>query len=448
MKINLSLLLPILIFTACNRNHRDTAEEQKHKEDSVMATPAEPLLIPDSLPAPGKSTIQFSDVVGWKDGRTPVAPAGFTVTKYADGFENPRWIYITPNGDVLVAESNGASSTVKKIENKIIGRSKSMNTNKSADRITILADKNNDGVPEIRQTFLSGLHQPFGMLVIGNLFYVANTDALYEFPYQPGQTEIKAEGKKIVSLPKGGYNNHWTRNIITNAKKDKIYISVGSGSNAAEHGMENEVRRANILEVTMDGTGEKIYASGLRNPVGMGWAPGTNDLWAAVNERDELGDELVPDYATHVKEGAFYGWPYSYYGQYPDPRIKEKDQRPDLVQRAIKPDVSLGAHTASLGLAFYTEKEFPAHYHNGMFIAQHGSWNKSSLAGYKVVFVPFHHGKPSGLVEDFLTGFIANEEKSEVYGRPVGIAVLPDGSMLVADDAGNTIWKIQVESRK
>lgn len=443
MNTNLSLLLPILLLvTACNQKQQESANDQKQKQDSIVAAPLPPRLIPDSLPAPGKSSIQFSDVIGWKDGETPKAPAGFTVTKYADGFQNPRWIYITPNGDVLVAESNSEGSAIKKLENKIIGKAKSGNSEKSANRITILADKNKDGVPEIRQTFLSGLNQPFGMLAIGNLFYVANTNGLMEYPYQPGQTEIKADGKQIVSLPTGGYNNHWTRNIITNKKENKIYISVGSGSNVAEHGMENEIRRANILEVNLDGTGEKIYASGLRNPVGMGFAPGTSELWAAVNERDELGDELVPDYTTHVKEGAFYGWPYSYYGQNKDPRIKEKDQRLDLVEHAIKPDVSLGAHTASLGLAFYTGNKFPARYHNGLFISQHGSWNKSSLAGYKIVFIPFHHGKPSGQVEDFLTGFLASEEKSEVHGRPVGIAFLPDGSMLVADDASNVIWRV------
>lgn len=446
MKITVYFLLACAVFLlACSRRH-ETAGGQK--QDSLLAKPRPPKLIPDSLPAPGKSSIQFADVIGWSDGETPVAPTGFRVTKYADGFQNPRWIYITPNGDVLVAEANSVNSAIKKIENKIIGKSKSVNTGRSANRITILADKNDDGVPEIRQTFLSGLNQPFGMLVIGNQFYVGNTDGLFEYPYEAGQTEIKADGKKIVSLPKGGYNNHWTRNVITNTSHDKIYISVGSGSNVAEHGMDNEVRRADILEVNIDGSGEKIFASGLRNPVGMDWAPGTHNLWAAVNERDELGDELVPDYLTHVKEGAFYGWPYSYFGKSIDPRIKEKDQRPDLVEKAIKPDVSLGAHTASLGLAFYTGKSFPSRYHNGAFVTQHGSWNKSSLVGYKVLFIPFHGGKPSGPPEDFLTGFIANEDKSEVHGRPVGIAVMQDGSLLVADDASDTIWKIQAQKNK
>ncbi len=250
----------------------------------------------------------------------------------------------------------------------------------------------------------------------------------------------KAKEKKSVDLPAGGYNNHWTRNIITNAQKNKLYITVGSGSNVAEHGIDNEIRRANILETNLDGSGEKIYASGLRNPVGLDWAPGTQTLWTAVNERDNLGDDLVPDYITSVKEGGFYGWPYAYFGQHEDPR--RKGERPDLVQNAIVPDVDMGPHTASLGLVFYTKNNFPEKYRGGAFVAQHGSWNRSELSGYKVMFVPFKNGKPSGKPEDFLTGFIANENKSEVYGRPVGVAVLPDGSLLVSDDGGNIIWRV------
>jgi glucose/arabinose dehydrogenase len=276
------------------------------------------------------------------------------------------------------------------------------------------------------------------MLILGNKFYVANTDALMEYPYQEGATSIADAGKKIVSLPGGP--RHWTRNIISNKAGDKIYIAVGSSSNVAENGIDKENRRAMILEVNADGSNEKIYASGLRNPVGMDWAPGTNVLWTAVNERDELGDDVPPDYLTSVKEGGFYGWPYAYFGQNADPRIK--DQRTDLVSKTIKPDVSLGSHTASLGLTFYTKGNFPAEYQNGAFIGQHGSWNRSVFSGYKVVFVPFKNGQPSGNPRDFLTGFIANEDKNEVYGRPVGVAVLKDGSLVVADDGGNTIWKV------
>jgi glucose/arabinose dehydrogenase len=424
-----------LFLSNCNVRHRDT-------KPSIDTTKVE-LQVYDSLPQPyaTKSVKNFSKVIGWPANRTPIAPAGFTVTVFADSLQNPRWLYVTPNGDVLVAEATAETKGVKKIVEKISGKSKSENTEESANRITILRDHNNDGMPDLEQTFLSGLNQPFGMLNIGNALYVANTDALMEFAYQPGQTQINSTGKKILDLPAGGYNNHWTRNIITNDKKNKIYISVGSGSNVAEHGLDNEKRRANILEVNIDGTGERIYASGLRNPVGMAWAPGTHNLWTVVNERDELGDNLVPDYLVNVKEGGFYGWPYAYYGQHEDPNLKGK--RPDLVKSSLAPDLNLGAHTASLGLVFYNQKSFPAKYQGGAFITQHGSWNRSELSGYKVLFIPFKDGKISGPPEDFLTGFIATQEKSEVYGRPVGLAVLRDGSLLVADDASNVIWRIQ-----
>ena len=402
--------------------------------------------IPDSLPPPyeTKSVKNFSKVIGWPENKTPVAPDGFKVTKFADGLQNPRWIYVTPNGDILVAEANTESKGIKKVTEKISGKAESQNTGESANRITLLRDKDNDGTPELKQVLLFGLNQPFGMLVLGNSLYVANTDGIMQYPYQPGQTQIKSEGKKILDLPAGGYNNHWTRNIIANANQTKIFISVGSGSNVAEHGMENEVRRANILEINPDGSGERVVAGGLRNPVGMGLAPGTNELWTVVNERDELGDNLVPDYLTKVKDGGFYGWPYAYYGPNEDPRLK--GQQPELVKETLIPDMSMGAHTASLGLVFYKQKAFPAKYHGGAFVSQHGSWNRSQLSGYKVIFVPFQNGKPSGDPEDFLTGFIADTSKSEVYGRPVGIAVLPNGALLVADDASNVIWKIEQES--
>ena len=372
-----------------------------------------------SLPAPfaTKSVTNRPDEIGWKDGQMPKAPDGFVVTKFADKLKNPRWTYMAPNGDFFVAESG---------------------TKNSADRITILRDKNKDGVPELREVFLEKLKQPFGMLVLGNFFYVGNTDGLYRFPYKSGETKITGKGEKILDLPAGGYNNHWTRNLLANAEGSKIYVSVGSGSNVAEHGMNNERRRANILEMNPDGTGEKIYASGLRNPVGMDWAPGTNTMWTAVNERDELGDELVPDYITSVKPGGFYGWPYSYYGKNKDPRMKGEGA--DLVAKAIVPDVPVGAHTASLGLAFYNKDKFPAKYKGGAFVGQHGSWNRSKLAGYKVIFVPFKNGKPSGKPEDFLTGFIDNETK--VFGRPVDVTVTEDGVLLVNDDSAGIIWRV------
>ncbi|WP_353717777.1 sorbosone dehydrogenase family protein [Dyadobacter sp. 676] len=397
---------------------------KKEKEEAAKSGPDQVVTVTDSLTLPApfatESVENRPKEEGWPDGKMPAAPEGFVVTKFADKLQSPRWTYIGPNGDIFVAESG---------------------TRKSADRITLLRDVNKDGTPELREIFLEKLNKPFGMLVLKNYFYVANTDGVYRFPYKSGETKITSKGEKIVDLPAGGYNNHWTRNLLANADGSKIYISVGSASNVADHGMDEEKRRANILEINPDGTGERVYASGLRNPVGMDWAPGTNVLWTAVNERDKLGDDLVPDYITSVKEGGFYGWPYAYFGKNEDPR--RKGERPDLVAKTIVPDVPVGSHTSSLGLVFYTKDKFPAKYRNGAFIGQHGSWNRSALAGYKVVFVPFKDGKPSGKPEDFLTGFIESEKK--VYGRPVDVTVMDDGSLLVNDDSGNVIWRVSAK---
>lgn len=395
-----------------------------------------------NLPAPDTtaSKTKFSKVIGWPEGKTPTAPAGFVVTRFASDIKSPRNMIIAPNGDVLVVLTNSERSTKEAIANAITGKAKSEVPGKSSNTVLLYRDADKDGKSELVTTFLTGLDQPYGMAIIGNSFYVANTDGVLQYPYKVGDTKITGQGKKILDLPAGGYNNHWTRNLITNADKTKIYVTVGSGSNAAEHGMDNEKRRANILEINPDGTGEKIYASGLRNPVGIDWAPGTNMLWTAVNERDGLGDDLVPDYITSVKPGAFYGWPFSYYGQNEDPRLKGKN--PELVKKAIAPDVPMGAHTASLGLAFYKATKFPAKYQGGAFIGQHGSWNRSAISGYKVAFVPFKDGKPSGKPEDFLTGFVSDSDKAEVYGRPVGVTLTPDGALLVADDVSGIIWKV------
>ena len=405
----------------------------------------------DSLPAPyaTPSAKNFSKVIGWQNGKTPVAPPGFVVTKFADGLDHPRWIYVADNGDIFVAESNTILKGIVKVGSKMSRKISTQGYGVSANRITLFRDADKNGIPESRHVFMEGLKQPFGMLILGNSFYVANTNALLQFPYTPVSTSIPVLSRKeIVSLPDGGgeikKNVHWTRNIITNRSKDKIYIAVGAGSNIAEHGLENEIRRANILEVNPDGTGERIYAGGLRNPVGMDWAPGTNTLWVAVNERDLLGDELVPDYITSVKEDGFYGWPFAYFGKNEDPEWKDK-QQPHMVEKSLVPDVRVGSHTASLGLAFYTYKSFPEKYHNGAFVAQHGSWNRSVLSGYKVIFIPFSNGKPSGPPEDFLTGFISNLSEEEVHGRPVCVAFLADGSMLVTDDVTNIIWRISAD---
>jgi glucose/arabinose dehydrogenase len=301
-------------------------------------------------------------------------------------------------------------------------------------------DKDGDGMPETKSVFLQNLNQPFGMLIIGDKFYVANTDGLWMYPYKTGSTRIEQSGKKILDLPAGGYNNHWTRNLIANSDNSKIYVSVGSGSNVGENGMDKELRRANILEVNPDGTGEKIYAYGLRNPVGMAWNPVSKQLWTAVNERDKLGDDLVPDYITSVKQGAFYGWPYSYFGKHEDPRMK--GLKPDLVAKAVVPDYALAPHSASLGLAFYDADKFPEQYKNGAFVGQHGSWNRSEFTGYKVVFVPFKNGKASGKEQDFLSGFVVGDDSRNVHGRPVGVTVAKDGSLLVADDGAGIIWRV------
>lgn len=397
------------------------------------------------LPEPfeTKSVSNYSNVIGWKDGETPKAPEGFQVTKYADGFENPRWMYVLPNGDVLVAESNSNYSFLKRIGAAIIGAGGSNNLKRSADRITLLRDTNNDGLPDFREILLTkkeGLNQPFGMLVIGDCLYVANTDAILSFPYEKGQTKIKTKGQKVVDLPAGKVNQHWTRNIIANEDKSKIYIAVGSGDNIGEKGMEHEVMKANILVMNSDGSDLSIFASGLRNPVGMDWEPTTQSLWTTVNERDGLGDNLVPDYLTSVQEDGYYGWPYSYWGNNFDPRMPVP---PNVrLKSAIVPDVDLGSHTASLGLVFYTADAFPKKYKNGAFVVQHGSWNRDILSGYKVVFIPFKNGKPSGKTEDFLTGFIVEPKKDEVRGRPVGAVVLADGSMLITDDKTHHIWRV------
>ncbi|WP_299254464.1 sorbosone dehydrogenase family protein [uncultured Cytophaga sp.] len=427
------ILVIILMSIYCSCSSPVTVSE-KSNNGTVSIVDSSSIL---AQPYATESAKKFSKAIGWADGNMPVAPEGFVVQKFSDKLENPRWIYVLPNGDVLIAEA-GTKGALKAAAAFVSGNSKSRMSSGSADRITLFRDANKDGIFEMREVFLKDLNQPLGMVLVGEIFYVANTDGVVAFPYKQGQTNITATGKKITDLPANGYNNHWTRNLITNKSKDKLFITVGSSSNVAEHGIDDEVMRANILVMNLDGSNKKVFASGLRNPVGMEFNAESNVLWTAVNERDELGDELVPDYLTSVTAGGFYGWPYSYWGQHVDPRMN--GERMDLVKTAIVPEVSLGSHTASLGLAFYTGNTFPENYHGGAFIGQHGSWNKSTFAGYKVVFVPFKNGKPSGEPQDFLTGFVANE--NEVYGRPVGIAVLPDGSILVADDSANTIWRV------
>lgn len=435
-------LIPAAVFFlfSCKENKNQTGNTGKSAEVSTQNHTLK-------LPAPNEkaSKNKFSNVIGWPADKTPIAPQGFTVTRFAEHIKSPRNMIQAENGDIFVVLSNSERTATEKIKNDITGKSDAEVGGKSANRILLYRDANKDGVPETSSVFLDQLNQPYGMLIMKNQFYVANTDGLWVYPYNSGDLKITKPGKKIVNLPAGGYNNHWTRNLISNKDQSKIYISVGSGSNVGENGMEHEVRRANILEVNPDGSGEKIFASGLRNPVGMSWNPVTGQLWTVVNERDELGDELVPDYLISVKRDAFYGWPYSYFGKNEDPR--RKGEKPDMVAKTIVPDVPLGSHTASLGLTFYTGSQFPEKYKNGAFIGQHGSWNRSSFSGYQVAFVPFKNGKASGPYQPFLKGFIADEKKGDVYGRPVGVLQLADGSILIADDVSGIIWRVAYNNK-
>ncbi|HZV62865.1 MAG TPA: sorbosone dehydrogenase family protein [Methylophilaceae bacterium] len=397
------------------------------------------------LPEPTKTlipTVNVMEARGWPEGMQPQPAPGFAVKAFAVGLQHPRWLYTLPNGDVLVAETNTPPQPAKKgvkqwIMKKVMRRAGAGVP--SANRITLLRDADGDGVAELKQVFLRNLNSPFGMALIGNHFYVANADAIVRFPYQEGAISISEAGTKVADLPGGPINHHWTKNIIASPDGAKLYATVGSNSNVGENGMENEVNRAAILEVDVKSGEVRPYASGLRNPNGMDWHPATGQLWTVVNERDELGSDLVPDFLTSVREGGFYGWPYSYYGQHVDTRVEP--QKPELVQKAIVPDYALGAHTASLGLAFYKGKLLSERYRGGAFIGQHGSWNRQPLSGYKVIFVPFKDGYPNGQAEDILTGFV-NTEAEVSFGRPVGVVEDRYGALLVADDVGNVIWRV------
>lgn len=396
------------------------------------------------LPEPNKTlfpTVNIAQAVGWPDGIKPLATDGLHVQAFARDLDHPRWLYVLPNGDVLVAESDAPAKPESQglrgwIMKKVMARAGSGGT--SANRITLLRDRNGDGTPEERTVFLEGLNSPFGMALIDDQLYVANTDALVRFPYKEGTTRIEAAGDKVVDLPAGPINHHWTKNVIANADGSHLYVTSGSNSNIAENGMEAEENRAAILEVDPERKTLRLFASGLRNPNGLAWQPDSGELWTTVNERDLIGSDLVPDYMTSVKDGGFYGWPYSYFGQHVDDRVKPP--RPDLVARAIAPDYALGTHTASLGLAFYEGALLPERYRHGAFVGQHGSWNRKPRSGYKVVFVPFKNGEPDGPAEDVLTGFLSEDEQA--MGRPVGVAVDKAGALLVADDVGDVIWRV------
>ncbi len=387
------------------------------------------------LPAVDRShegTIKRVSVIGWGEGGTPKAPEGFGVEAFARGLDNPRWLHVLPNGDVLVAE---ASTLIRKDAGSIDGSAA-----ESANRVTLLRDADKDGVAEERHTLLSGQSQPFGMVALNGSLYVANTDGVMRFPFEPGATTIDGAGEKILELPANGYNNHWTRNVVANPDGTKLYVTVGSDSNHGENGMEAEEGRAAIHEINPDGSGHRIFATGLRNPNGLAFEPASGALWTAVNERDNIGDDLVPDYVTSVREGGFYGWPYYYWGKNPDPR---QEAPAEVAQREVlTPDFALGAHTSTMAIVFPQSEAFPQSFREGAFMAQRGSWNRSAYAGYRVLFLPFKDGKPAGEPVDFLTGFFRDHAAGEVFGRPTGLAAHMDGSLLVADDSGNTIWRV------
>jgi len=397
------------------------------------------------LPPPKHSlipTINVVEAAPWPEGTTPQARGDLQVQAFARGLDHPRWLYVLPNGDVLVAETNAPPrpDDGKGFKGWLFKRyqKKAGGAVPSANRITLLRDTNHDGVADVRTAFITGLNSPFGMALVGDSLYVANTDAVMRFPYTPGATRITASPAKVVDLPGGTLNHHWTKNIIASPDGTKLYAAVGSNSNVAEHGIDKEVGRAAIWEIDLRDGSHRVFATGLRNPVGMAWEPELGMLWTAVNERDELGNDLVPDYITSVKESGFYGWPYSYYGPNVDDRVKPP--RPEFVAKAITPDYALGPHTASLGLAYMGTPGLSPALTRGMFVGQHGSWNRQPFSGYKVIFVPFEHGRPRGAPVEVLTGFL--RENGDAHGRPVGVAIDADRGLLVADDVGNTIWRV------
>lgn len=421
----------VLTLAACN-NQAALPEEAGYGPNPILPEPKSPWF----------PTIKIADAVGWKSGEKPIAASGGQVTAFATGLQHPRWLYELPNGDILVAESDAPPKPEDKsggIRGWVQGlfMKKAGSKTPSANRITLLRDKDGDGVAETKSVFLENLTSPFGMALVGNQLYIANADAIVRVPYVEGETKSTATPVRVAELP-AGRNHHWTKSLVASEDGSKLYVGVGSNSNVGENGMAEEEKRAAVLEIDAATGATQVFASGLRNPVGIDWNPATKELWVAVNERDEIGDDLVPDYMTSVKRDGFYGWPYSYYGQHIDKRIKPP--RPDLVAKAIKPDYALGSHTASLGMTFVKDGRLGQSYQGGAFIGQHGSWNRDRPAGYRVIFVPFVDGKPSGMPKPILNGFLS--DKGEARGRPVGVLVDQRAGLLVADDVGNAVWRL------
>jgi len=396
-----------------------------------------------TLPEPTKSlvpTVHIAFAKGWPEGSKPTPASGLEVSALANGLDHPRWLYVLPNGDVLVAESNAPADRPeegKGIKGKVYQEAQSLAGAgvPSADRVTLLRGDGNGGAT--KSVFLTGLHSPIGMALVGNDLYIANTDAIMRFPYAEGAMQITAPGVKVADLPGGPINHHWVKNVIASRDGTRLFATVGSNSNAGENGLDKEESRAAILEIDPASGKSRVFASGLRNPNGLDFEPKTGRLWTVVNERDELGSDLVPDYLTSVKEGGFYGWPYSYWGQHADTRVPAN---PEMTAKAIAPDYALGNHVAPLGFAFYNGSLLPSQYRDGAVIGEHGSWNRKPFSGYKVVFVPFADGRPAGLPVDILTGFV--DENDQAFGRPVGVAVDKQRALLVADDVGNTVWRV------
>jgi glucose/arabinose dehydrogenase len=424
----LLLAIASLALTGCDENAGDPATQ-------IGANPVLPALQQYFMPP-----IRIAKAVGWEKGENPAVPQGLQIHALASGLEHPRSLYVLPNGDVLVVESNGPKAPINRPKDIITGWVQLFAGAKAKDanRITLLRGSNTDGSPELRTVFLDHLTSPFGVALVGHDLYVANTDAIVRYPYQDGQTSITAAGTKLTDLPGGPIDHHWTKALLASPDGSKLYVGVGSNSNITENGIGAEYERAAIWEVDRASGAHRIFASGIRNPTGLQWEPETGKLWAIANERDEIGPDLVPDYLTSVRDGGFYGWPYSYYGQHLDPRVQP--QRPDLVATAIIPDYALSSHVAPLGVAMSKGSDLPAKYRNGAFVGEHGSWDRTPLNGYKVVFVPFSEGRPSGPAQDVVTGFL--DADNHARGRPVGLTVDRTGGLLIADDVGNTVWRV------
>ena len=424
-----SALATLLMATACGQKIADPSTQ-------YGANP--------ELPAPHQYLVppmQVPPSAGWRNGETPQVPPGLQIRAFATGFEHPRTVYVLPNGDVLVVETNGPKAPIYRPKDYVEGKVKAMagSAAHAGNRIILLRDTNGDGVPELRTVFIDHLNSPFGVVLVGNDLYVAATDAILKFPYVPGETHISAPGVKVTDLPAGPINHHWTKSLTASPDGSKLYVGVGSNSNITENGIAAETGRAAIWEVDPATGLKRIFASGTRNPTGLAFEPTTNKLWTIVNERDEIGPNLVPDYLTSVKENAFYGWPYSYFGQHVD--VRAQPQRPELVAKAIAPDYALSSHVAPLGMVFTQASSLPASYRSGVMVSEHGSWDRSPLNGYKVVYVPFRDGRPSGSPRDVVTGFLT-PDGTHSRGRPVGVALDHAGALLIADDVGNAVWRV------